>query len=67
MHCPPLSLDVLMYYLCVHAAYRDSRRLLDPASGFDRNDLEAQGKTLNTQNAPQAALPSSLSQPFILP
>lgn len=40
---------------------------LDTASGFDQNDLEAHGKTLNTQNAPQAALPSSVSQPFILP
>lgn len=35
--------------------------------GFDQNDLEAQGTTLNTQNAPRAVLPSSLSQPFILP
>ena len=61
-----------MYYLCVHAALRffllqPGLSSLDTASGFDQNDLEAQGKTLNTQNAPQAALPSSPSQPFILP
>lgn len=59
IHAPLLS--PCLHVLFVLSTQRVFSCPLQTASGFDQDDLQAQGRTLNTQNAPRAALPSSLS------